>query len=531
MTAEAPALPSPDGPILEVLGLGKSFGELRACDGISFSLRRGEVLALVGENGAGKTTLLNLVMGLYRPDAGEVRVRGQAVHLACPADAEALGLGMVHQHFTLVGPLTVAENVVLGREPQRLGLLDRARAEREVEAVSRRHGLPIRPAARLDELSVAGRQRVEILKVLWRGAELLAFDEPTAALSPAEADALCRAIRQLRDAGKAILFVSHKLREVQAVADRIAVLRAGRLVAAFEAKGADPAQVAAAMVGDVGPPADRPAPERPAVQPPRAAPPTSAAPILSLADVHCLDARGAPALRGVTLSILPGEVVGVAGVDGNGQRELAELCTGLRRPASGTVTLAGKPAPHLDPATARALGVAHVPEDRDRGGLCGALTLAENLALGRAWRPPFRKGHLLARLDRAGLADRAGDLLRRFDVRPPDPEARASSLSGGNQQKVVLARELDGAPRLVVAVHPTRGLDLHASRAVRERLREQAGLGAGLLIVSFDLDELREIADRLVVLCGGRITGEARPADVDDATLSRWMAGASEAAA
>ncbi len=554
--------------ILEAVGLGKSFGELRACQDVSFALHRGEVLALVGENGAGKTTLLNLLMGSYRPDTGEVRVGGKPALLRGPADAEALGLGMVHQHYTLVGPLTVAENVVLGREPRRIGLLDRARAEREVAEVSARHGLPVRPDARVDELSVASRQRVEILKILWRGAEVLAFDEPTAALGPSEAAALARTILDLRAAGKAILFVSHKLPEVKAVADRIAVLRGGRLVATF-GKDADLGQVAAAMVGDgtlldVGPsglrrgrtdgtsglgsaraneisgpdgaPADgvsafaAPDGERPG-RSASAGPPPDAPPVLALGDVQCTDSRGAPALRGLTLSVAAGEIVGIAGVDGNGQRELAELVTGLRQPTAGTLAIRGREAARLDPAARRALGVAHVPEDRDRGGLCGSLTLAENLALGRAWAPPFRRGRLWPRLDRARLGAHAAELLRRFDVRPPDPGARAEDLSGGNQQKVVLARELDGAPALIVAVHPTRGLDMHASRAVRERLREQARLGAACLVVSFDLDELRELADRLVVLCGGRVSGEGRPAEVDDATLSRWMAGAAEVAA
>ncbi len=502
-------------PALEAAQLGKSFGGARACDRVSFALGRGEVLALVGENGAGKTTLLNLLNGFYRPDVGEIRVRGTPVVLRGPADAEALGLGMVHQHFTLVPPLGVAENVVLGREPRRGPVFDRARAEREVAEAAERHGLPIDPRAKVAHLSVASRQRVEILKVLWRGAEILAFDEPTAALSPDESTALCATIRDLAKGGRSILFVSHKLREVASVADRIAVLRAGRIVAVLPAAGADLGRVAALMVGEAAP----------REEPPSRTEVRAAGAVLSLGGVICNDDRGAPALRGVDLSVGSGEVVGIAGVDGNGQRELAEVCTGLRPPAAGRVEVGGRDARGLGAAGFRALGVAHVPEDRERGGLCGALTVAENLALGRAWRPPFREGRLFPQIDRRFLAGHADELVRAYDVRPPDPSARACDLSGGNQQKVVLARELDGTPALVVAVHPTRGLDLRAAAAVHARLRDQARRGAGVLIVSFDLDELRAVADRLVVLCGGQVAGEASNS-ATDAELSRFMAGA-----
>ncbi len=559
-------------PVLQAVSLSRSFGPVAACDRISFSLQRGEVLALVGENGAGKTTLLSLLMGFYRPDGGEIRVDGETVRIRGPADAEALGLGMVHQHFTLVPPLTAAENVVLGREPRRGPFLDRRRAEREVAGVARASGLPVDPRARVDGLSVGGRQRVEILRVLWRGARVVAFDEPTAALSPGEAGGLLATIRGLARDGRAILFVSHKLREVATVADRIAILRAGRLVATLPAAGADLDRVAALMVVKErpAPPPAAPSPRlrRGAALPPsapgergrpdgrgtsRGAPeagggrgagaaslpvppggeeeaasapsPRSAPPALTLTSVSCLDARGAPALRALSLAVGRGEIVGVAGVDGNGQRELAEVATGLRRATGGRVELAGHDVTLLGPGALRARGVAHIPEDRERGGLCGALSVAENLALGRASSPPFCRGRWLPRLDRRAMDAVASDLIRRFGVRPEDPDARAAGLSGGNQQKVVLARELSGDPVVVVAVHPTRGLDLRATAAVHDRLREQAARGAGVLIVSFDLDELRAVAHRLVVLCGGRIAGEAAPA-ATDAELSRLIAGA-----
>jgi simple sugar transport system ATP-binding protein len=531
---------------LEAVGLEKSFGSVHACAGISFELGPGEVLALVGENGAGKTTLLNLLMGFYRPDGGEIRVGGKPLHLRNPRDAEAAGLGMVHQHFTLVNPLTVAENVVLGREPSRFGLLDRRRAEREVAEAASAHGLPIDPRATVGDLSVGGRQRVEILKVLWRGAQILAFDEPTGALSPAEAAALCKTIRDLAAKGRSILFVSHKLREVQAVADRIAVLRAGELVGTVAAAGADLDEVAGMMIGE------RTERNKPlALSSPRSGR-IEGRPLLALTDIQCLDDRGAPALRGLSLSVAAGEIVGVAGVDGNGQRELAEVCTGLRRQSAGRLAIAGQDATQLSIAERRHRGLAYVPEDRERGGLCGRLTVAENLALGRAWAPPFRKGRFFARVDRTATAARGRELVARFDIRPPDAEARAADLSGGNQQKTILARELDfldapafglrpsagkagllqldapasGAPRLVIAVNPTRGLDLHATAAVHAMLRDAAAAGAGVLVVSFDLDELRELAQRIVVLYGGRAVGETPVAGATDALLSKWMAGA-----
>ncbi len=550
-----PRPPASAGPVLEAAKLEKSFGGLRACAGISFSLARGEVLALVGENGAGKTTLLNLLMGFYRPDGGEIRVHGRLLQLRSPREAEAAGLGMVHQHFTLVNPLTVAENIVLGREPSRRGLFDRRRAEGEVAEAARVHGLPIDPRATVAQLSVGGRQRVEILKVLWRGAQILAFDEPTGALSPSEAEALCRTIRELAAQGRSILFVSHKLREVQAVADRLAVLRAGELVGTLPAAGANLGEVAAMMIGERSPhPSLSPAGERgllpsdPAVQ--ETLSPGGregrvrgevrvggkGATLLNLDGVECTDDSGAPALRGLSLSVAAGEIVGVAGVDGNGQRELAEVCTGLRRQSAGRLELGGRDATVLSIAERRRAGLAYVPEDRERGGLCGRLSVAENLALGRAWVPPFRKGRFWPRVDRAGTLARGRELVARFDIRPPDPAARAADLSGGNQQKTILARELDSldapasglrlAPRLVIAVNPTRGLDLHATAAVHAKLRDAAARGAGLLVVSFDLDELRELADRIVVLYGGRAVGEAPVAAATDALLSKWMAGA-----
>ena len=510
---------------LELSGIVKRFGDVVAVDGVSFSVAPGEVLAVVGENGAGKSTLVSVACGLYAADAGQVRAFGQALPPGDPRAAIAAGVGAVHQHFMLVGPLTVWENAVLGREPRRLGFIDRRRAREEVAAAADRFRLSLDVDARVEQLGVAAQQRVEIVKQLWRGARVLLVDEPTALLSPPESAQLLTTLRSLAGGGRSVIFISHKLREVLDVADRIAILRHGHLIQTTARADTDATRLASAMMGtsrDPGTPYATPHaksdPSRHSWQDEL----RMVSPKLEVRDLACRSDRGRLALSGVSFRIGGGEILGVAGVDGNGQAELAEVLTGLR-PATGMAALDGDPSFHRNPAAARKAGVAHLPEDRRRRALCAGLSAEENLALGHHGAPPYARG---ARIDFAGRREKAFELIRAFDVRPPDPRARAGALSGGNQQSLVVARELRGGapPRLVVAVHPTRGLDQRARERVHEALRAVREAGAAALLVSLDLDELRALCDRILVLFEGRKTGEAPP-DASDERLGRMMLG------
>ncbi|MCP3144064.1 ABC transporter ATP-binding protein [Pyxidicoccus xibeiensis] len=547
--------------------------------GASLDVREGELLAVVGENGAGKSSLMNVLYGLYTPDVGELSVGGQPVRFRSPRDAIARGIGMVHQHFMLVPTLTVAENVVLGREPTRRGLFDMERAVSEVAATCARFGFQLEPRARVDTLTVGSQQKVEIVKALHRGAQVLILDEPTAVLTPQESDELARVMRGLVAQGHTVVLISHKLREVLGVADRIAVMRRGRVVAEVRASETTVEQLATLMVGEghravaglgthaVTPRADAgghrnvassgtqapgPRPEgagHPPVPSPEGHAPTQGfedegsrnlagsgahdarpPPLASTGEV-LLEARslqavgdnGRPALRGVDLTVRAGEIVGIAGVDGNGQRELAEVLTGLRKLASGGGTLLGGPLEGLTPAQARERGVGHVPEDRLRRAVVKALTVEENVALGRHTRPPFARGPWI---DFAGRRERTSALLAAYDVRPTDPTLPLQALSGGNQQKVVVARELDAGPRLLVVVQPTRGLDIGAVAQVQAKLREARERGAGVVLVSLDLEEVLALSDRVYVLFEGRVTGHFTRAEFDERELGRRMLGA-----
>jgi simple sugar transport system ATP-binding protein len=500
---------------LELVGISKTFGDCVACEDVSLAVRKGEVVAVVGENGAGKSTAMSVTCGLYKPTRGEVRVKGRALEPGSTRAAIAAGIGMVHQHFMLVPPLTIAENVALGAEPGRGPIFDRAKAERAVVELSERLGFGLDPRARVADCSVATQQRVEILKVLYRGADVLILDEPTAVLAPAEAEALLETVRALAAEGKSIIIISHKLREVLAVAARVAVMRRGKLVATVEARGTSASALAALMVGTGADAATHGAgtKERPSAR---------GALVALLRGVRAASDRGLPALKGLDLELFAGEIVAVAGVDGNGQTELAEVLTGLRPVDAGTFNLA--------PAAASREAVAHIPEDRQRRGLCLSLTVGENLALGRHRAKGLVKSGPVELVDAAARARLAGELIAALDVRPTDASLLASSLSGGNQQKVIVARELLATPRLagspklalVVAVQPTRGLDLGAIANVHARLREARDAGAAVLVVSLDLDEVRALGDRIVVMAGGRVVAEL-PAGADEALIGRHM--------
>ncbi len=497
-------------PLLEARGITKRFPGVVANDGVSVAVEPGEVLAIVGENGAGKSTLMNILYGLYQPDEGEILLRGRPVRFRTPQDAILAGVGMVHQHFMLIPPLTVAENVVLGYEGGG-PLFDRTAAAREVARVAQEYGFALDPDARVERLTVGQQQKVEIVKALYRGAEVLILDEPTAVLTPQEAQDLFRVVRSLASAGRSVVFISHKLREVLEVADRVAVMRAGKLVSTLRAKETTEHDLAGLMVGrEVG------------TLPPHEGSPREEV-LLEVQGLSARNDKGLPALLDVSFTLRAGEILGIAGVDGNGQTELAEVLTGLRPRTSGVVRIGGREVPSPTPHGMRKLGVRHVPEDRQRRGLVLPFTVAENLALGRHRSRPFCVGPFLSR---AGMRGHAREAVEAFDVRPRSIDLAAKDLSGGNQQKVILARELTSDPRLLVAVQPTRGLDVGAIEFVWKRLLEQRSQGKAVLLVSLDLDEVLALSDRVLVLYGGRVTGILPRAEATEDRLGRLMLGA-----
>ncbi len=510
----ATAVASERAPLLEMRGIEKRFGDLQALRGVDLTVREGDIHALVGENGAGKSTLMNVLYGLYRADAGSIRYHGREVHITGPRDAIALGIGMIHQHFMLVPPLSVAENVVLGDE--RGGpALDRRRIEDRVRELEKRFGIEVDPSARIEDIPLGLQQRVEILKVLYRGSELLIFDEPTAVLTPLEVDELFEIVRTLRDEGKTLILITHKLREVMAVTDRITVLRGGQNAGELVTRNTNPGEIARAMVG-------RDLKELKA----RATPPRAEV-VLEVRGLEARSDRGSPALRGVDFEVRAGEILGVAGVGGNGQSELAQCILGLRRPSAGAIRIGDVDISKDDPKRTRARGVAYVPEDRHLEGLVLAFTVADDFILGKQDHAPFARHGVL---DPVTILRNGGRLAAEYDVRPPNPRAIVANLSGGNQQKVVLGRELSERPKLIVVSQPTRGLDIAATEYVHERLLEQRGQGAAILLVSSELDEIRALSDRIAVLFEGRIVATLDAASATEERLGLLMAGHSEAA-
>ncbi len=491
-----------EAPLLELRGITKRFPGVLANDNVDFDLRHSEVHALLGENGAGKSTLMNILYGLYTPDEGQILLSGTPITLGSTRAAIEHGIGMVHQHFMLIPVMTVAENIVLATEPRRNGvLMDYDAARRRVRELSERYGLAVDPDARIDSITVGQQQRVEILKALYRGAEILILDEPTAVLTPQEAQELFEVLRGLKEQGKSIIFISHKLNEVLEIADRVTTLRRGVVVDTIAAEGATEEGLARMMVGrDVLLRVDK-----------KEAKP--AEPLLQVENLYVIDDRGLEAVRDVSFEVRAGEIVGLAGVDANGQSELIDAIAGLRHVQSGRVVVEGRDVTNVSARAALDSGIGHIPEDRHRRGLVLPFSLVENLALhGYRYPPNSRRGLLNLR----AMGEHARRLLREFDVRGGSPSTPAGALSGGNQQKVVLAREIDGDPKVLIAAQPTRGLDVGAIEFVHRRLVEQRDAGRAVFLVSLELEEVLSLSDRILVIYEGRIVGEFPPTATEE---------------
>jgi simple sugar transport system ATP-binding protein len=496
---------------LEIRNITKRFPGVLANDHISFTLMPGEIHALLGENGAGKSTLMNIIYGLYKQDEGEILVNGRDVNIQNPNDAIALGIGMVHQHFMLVPTLTVTENIILGNELTRGFRLDSRRAAKRIRELSEKYGLKIDPDAYVRDISVGHQQRVEIVKALYRGADILILDEPTAVLTPQEADDLFLVIRTLVAQGKSIIFITHKLREVLALADRISVLHHGKLVGSTTPQEATEASLASMMVGrDVLLVVDK----------------EPANPQETVLDVHNLYARedrDLMAVNGLNLEVRAGEILGIAGVQGNGQTELVEAIVGLRKIEEGSVKIRGKDATRASPRKITEMGVAHIPEDRQADGLVTGYSIADNLVLNSYYQPPFARG--IIRNDSA-ILEQAERLVQKFDVRTPSIQTSAGSLSGGNQQKVIVAREFSRPVKLIIAAQPTRGVDVGSIEFIHAQLVALRDKGAGVLLVSAELDEILALSDRIAVMYHGKIVATFPREETNREQLGLLMAGA-----
>ncbi|CVP20955.1 ABC transporter ATP-binding protein [Streptococcus pneumoniae] len=496
--------------VIEMRDITKVFGGFVANDKINLHLREGEIHALLGENGAGKSTLMNMLAGLLEPTSGEIAVNGQVVNLDSPSKAASLGIGMVHQHFMLVEAFTVAENIILGSELTKNGVLDIAGASKEIKALSERYGLAVDPSAKVADISVGAQQRVEILKTLYRGADILIFDEPTAVLTPSEIDELMAIMKNLVKEGKSIILITHKLDEIRAVSDRVTVIRRGKSIETVEIAGATNADLAEMMVGrSVSFKTEKQASKPKEV-------------VLSIKDLVVNENRGVPAVKNLSLDVRAGEIVGIAGIDGNGQSELIQAITGLRKVESGSIELKGDSIVGLHPRQITELSVGHVPEDRHRDGLILEMMISENIALQTYYKEPHSKNGIL---NYSNITSYAKKLMEEFDVRAASELVPAAALSGGNQQKAIIAREIDRDPDLLIVSQPTRGLDVGAIEYIHKRLIEERDNGKAVLVVSFELDEILNVSDRIAVIHDGKIQGIVSPETTNKQELGVLMAG------
>ncbi|TCI37303.1 MULTISPECIES: ABC transporter ATP-binding protein [unclassified Exiguobacterium] len=497
--------------VIEMLNIRKEFGTFVANDNITLQLRKGEIHALLGENGAGKSTLMNVLFGLYQPEGGEIRVRGEKVNIENPNIANDLGIGMVHQHFMLVEKFTVTENIILGSEPRSGLTVDRATARKKVMDISEQYGLRIDPDAKIEDISVGMQQRVEILKTLYRGAEILIFDEPTAVLTPQEIQELIQIMKRLIEEGKSIILITHKLKEIMQVADRCTVIRRGRYIGTVEVdETVNEDSLAEMMVGrEVNFDAEY----------------SKADPQQVVLDVQQLvvkDSRGLKVVEGLDLQIRSGEILGIAGIDGNGQTELIEALSGLKKPEAGKILLNGKDVTGFTPRKVTESGVGHIPQDRHKHGLVLDYSIRDNMVLQTYYKEPFSKRGLM---NYKAVAEKAKALIEKFDVRTPSIDVPARALSGGNQQKAIIAREVDRSPDLLIAAQPTRGLDVGAIEFIHEQLIKEREKGRAVLLISFELEEILHVSDRIAVLYEGKIVGIRDPKETTEQELGFLMAG------
>lgn len=498
-----------DQPAIELVGIDKKFGAVHANKDINLTVAKGSIHGIIGENGAGKSTLMSIIYGFYQADSGEIRVNGQPITIRDSQAAIAAGIGMVHQHFMLVDNFTVLENVMLGAEGGALLARGVASARAELKRLETEYGLEVNPDALIEELPVGLQQRVEILKAMYRGAEILILDEPTGVLTPAEADHLFRILGVLRDEGKTVVLITHKLREIMAITDTVSVMRRGEMVATRKTAETTVEELAELMVG-------RRVLLR--VQKGEAKP---ADVVLSVRNLTVKDNRGVTMVDNVSFDVRAGEIVGIAGVAGNGQSELLEAIAGIRKPASGEILLDGQPIDKADPARLRELGLAHIPEDRHHMGLVLKFEEYENAVLGYHRRPEYSRGPLL---DLDAIRKDAMEKIEKYDIRPPNPRLKTANFSGGNQQKIVVAREIERDPKMLIIGQPTRGVDIGAIEFIHRRIIEMRDAGKAILLVSVELDEIRALSDRILVMFAGHVVGEKTP-DAGEQTLGLMMAG------
>ncbi|ANU17437.1 heme ABC transporter ATP-binding protein [Planococcus maritimus] len=499
--------------VIEMLNIRKEFGNFVANDNITLQLEKGEIHALLGENGAGKSTLMNVLFGLYQPEGGEIRVRGKKVDIANPNVANDLGIGMVHQHFMLVENFSVTENIILGSEPTKMGVTNKKDAAQKVAELSEQYGLNVDPYAIIEDISVGMQQRVEILKTLYRGAEILIFDEPTASLTPQEITELIQIMKRLIAEGKSIILITHKLKEIMDVSDRVTVIRKGQGIGTVTTSETNPNDLAALMVGRQVTFKTEKGPAYPKEE------------TLTVQDLVVEDYRGIAKVKNLNLTVRKGEIVGIAGIDGNGQSELIEAITGLRKVKSGKVLIHGKDVTGMKPRKVTESGVGHIPQDRHKHGLVLDFPIGHNIALQTYYQAPISKSGIM---DYNKITEKAQQIIKDYDVRTQGPHEPARALSGGNQQKAIIGREVDRNPDLLIAALPTRGLDVGAIEFIHSRLIEQRDNGKAVLLISFELDEVMNVSDRIAVIHDGEIVDVVIPEETTEQQLGLLMAGHAE---